>query len=73
MRQLNRLSRLLGLAQLGHAHWLFGNIYEAVVKIPDRLAAEPRPATREGGSPRSSLLAPGSPLRYSLPPHRSRC
>ncbi|GAA4534653.1 anthrone oxygenase family protein [Mycobacterium paraffinicum] len=67
IRHLNRLSDVLGLAQLGHAHWLFGNIYEAVVKIPDRLAAEPRAAAPAGSSPRSSLLAPGSPLRYYAP------
>ncbi|OJZ73872.1 hypothetical protein BRW65_10880 [Mycobacterium paraffinicum] len=57
IRRRNRLACLLGVAQLGHAHWLFGNIYEAVVKIPDRLAS----------SPRSPLLGPGSPLRHYAP------
>lgn len=51
----NVVIRLLDLAQLGQAQWLFGNIYEAVVKIPERLAAEARPP---------SVLAPGSPVRY---------
>jgi Domain of unknown function (DUF1772) len=65
-RQLNRL--LLDLAQLGHAQWLFGNIYEAVVKIPERLAAEPSaPAPAGAGPGRPSVLAPGSPLRYYAP------
>ncbi|HZU49893.1 MAG TPA: hypothetical protein VFA16_21955, partial [Mycobacterium sp.] len=35
----------------------FGNIYEAVVKMPERLAAQPSP----------SVLGPGSPLRYYAP------
>lgn len=51
----NVVVRLLDLTQLGQAQWLFGNIYEAVVHIPERLAAQPRP---------SSVLAPGSPVRY---------
>jgi hypothetical protein len=25
---------LLTIAQLGYAHWFFGNLYEAIVKIP---------------------------------------
>ena len=25
---------LLTIAQLGHAHWFFGNLYEATVKVP---------------------------------------
>jgi Domain of unknown function (DUF1772) len=67
-RRLNLTVRMLELAQLGYAQWLFGNIYEAVVKIPERLAVEPRdaaPAGTDAGS--SSLLAPGSPLRYYAP------
>ena len=55
-------ARLLDIAQLGYAHWLFGNIYEAVAKIPDRLADEA--AGGEGGT---SVLGPGSPVRYYAP------
>lgn len=46
---------LLGLTQLGHAAWFFGNLYEAVAKVPDRMATGER-----GTSP----LGPGSPVRY---------
>ncbi len=55
-------ARLLDIAQLGYAHWLFGNIYEAVAKIPDRLADE-----TAGGRGRTSVLGPGSPVRYYAP------
>jgi hypothetical protein len=58
---LNLTVRLLDVAQLGYAQWLFGNIYEAVVKIPERLAAERRDSAARAGS--SVILAPGSPLR----------
>ncbi|MBW0014039.1 hypothetical protein [Mycobacterium sp.] len=51
-------ARLLGLAELGYAHWLFGNIYEAAVRMPERLAGEPHTG---------SVLGPGSPLRYYAP------
>lgn len=44
--------RLLGVARTGQAAWFFGNLYEAVVPVPDHL---PSP----GG-----VLAPGSPVRY---------
>jgi hypothetical protein len=37
---------------------LFGNVYEAVVRMPERLADEPHAG---------SVLAPGSPLRYYAP------
>ncbi|MDM4761979.1 DUF1772 domain-containing protein [Galbitalea sp. SE-J8] len=43
------------LAKLGIAHWLFGNLYEEVVKMPERLGAD------------EPLLGPGSPVRYYLP------
>ena len=56
-RRLVLAARLLDIAQLGHAEWLFGNIYEAVVKIPERL-------TRAGPT---SVLGPGSPVRYYAP------
>jgi Domain of unknown function (DUF1772) len=61
-------ARLLDLAQLGLAEWLFGNIYEAVVKIPDRLTAEPfHDASTRISSGSMSVLGPGSPVRYYLP------
>ncbi|MEU6149922.1 DUF1772 domain-containing protein [Actinosynnema sp. NPDC047251] len=50
-------ARALGLAEFGHAHWFFGNLYEAVVRVPDRLA------DREGGA---SPVGVGSPVRYYL-------
>ncbi|HZP47499.1 MAG TPA: hypothetical protein VFB07_03110 [Vicinamibacterales bacterium] len=47
----------LRLARVGYAQWLFGNAYEAVVRVPERLAAEPLP----------SVFSSGSPVRYYLP------
>lgn len=52
---------LLGLTQLGHAHWFFGNLYEAVVKVPDRLASHDSP---RGSERAMSPLGPRSPVRY---------
>jgi Domain of unknown function (DUF1772) len=57
---------MLDLAQLGHAHWLFGNLYEAVVKIPERLSTDAANSAGIIGRP-ASLLAPGSPVRYYVP------
>jgi hypothetical protein len=57
-RQRKRVAALLTLAQLGYAHWFFGNLYEAVVRVPDRLAED---------RPLPSVLSSGSPLRYYLP------
>lgn len=54
--------RLLGVAEFTHAHWFFGNLYEALVKIPDRVAASE--ASRE--LPRTPFGA-GSPGRYYAP------
>lgn len=54
--------RLLGVAEFSHAHWFFGNLYEALVKIPHRVAAAE--ASRE--LPRSPFGA-GSPGRYYAP------
>jgi hypothetical protein len=53
---------LASFAVLGHAHWFFGNLYEAVVLAPGwkSLAGEP---LRLGGG----ILAPGSPVRYYIP------
>ncbi|MCZ9883773.1 DUF1772 domain-containing protein [Arthrobacter sp. B2a2-09] len=53
---------LLGVAEFTHAHWFFGNLYEAIVKIPDRVAASE--ARRE--LPRTPFGA-GSPGRYYAP------
>jgi hypothetical protein len=65
------LSRLaatfLDLAQLGHAHWLFGNLYEAVVKIPERLSTDAADSADDIIGRPASLLAPGSPVRYYAP------
>ncbi|MET9019556.1 anthrone oxygenase family protein [Actinopolymorpha sp. NPDC004070] len=61
MRRRRLTGRLLTLAQLGHAHWFFGNLYEAVVRVPDRLAAGAE--CERAHSP----LGPGSPLRYYVP------
>lgn len=62
-----RTAALLDLAQLAYAQWFFGNVYEAVVKIPDRLSAE-LPDSAPGTHGRSrSILGPGSPVRYYLP------
>ncbi|MFD2077762.1 protein of unknown function [Actinopolymorpha cephalotaxi] len=61
MRRRRFTGRLLTLAQVGHAHWLFGNLYEAVVRVPDRLAGA------VDGARVSSPLGPGSPLRYYVP------
>ncbi len=61
-------ARMLNIAELGYAHWLFGNIYEAVVKIPDRLAVEA--ADQMNGHDNvgpTSVLGPGSPVRYYAP------
>jgi hypothetical protein len=52
--------RWAAVARLGQLHWMFGNVYEAVVDVPALLAdAHPK---REPG-----VLTAGSPLRYYLP------
>ena|SRR5437764_4675911 len=75
MKQLSRLGRsaqpkrvatLLTIAQLGYAHWFFGNLYEAVARVPDRLARDSyAPGVEDRRLP--SLFSPGSPVRYYLP------
>lgn len=59
---------LLAVAQAGQAQWFFGNLYEAVARIPDRLALQ-RDLAVDPGEPVTlrSLLRPGSPVRYYLP------
>jgi hypothetical protein len=54
--------RLLGAAEFTHAHWFFGNLYEALVRIPDRVAASEASAEL----PRSPF-GTGSPGRYYAP------
>jgi hypothetical protein len=62
-RRARRTAALLDLAQLGHAQWFFGNVYEAVVKIPELLSDSADATDR----PPRSVLGPGSPVRYYLP------
>ncbi|MGS2646796.1 hypothetical protein [Streptosporangium sp. G12] len=47
-------------ARLGQMHWFFGNVYEAMVDMPQLLAD-----ARSHRVPK--LLGAGSPLRYYLP------
>ncbi|WP_344919738.1 hypothetical protein [Streptosporangium oxazolinicum] len=47
-------------ARLGQVHWFFGNVYEAMVDMPQLLAD-----ARSDRAP--ELLGAGSPLRYYLP------
>lgn len=60
-----RVADLLTVAQLGYAHWFFGNLYEAVVRVPDRLAGDYTPGAEDRRL--ASVLAVGSPVRYYLP------
>jgi hypothetical protein len=63
-RQARCTATLLELAQLAHAQWFFGNVYEAVVRVPERLAD----SVRDGIDQRpTSLLGAGSPVRYYVP------
>jgi hypothetical protein len=48
---------LLALAQLGFANWFFGNLYEAIVRIPHRVVSDPV----------TSPFSLGSPVRYYIP------
>jgi hypothetical protein len=58
----------LAVAQFGLAQAFFGNVYEAVARIPDRLAHR-RDLAVAAGEPVSLpvMLRPGSPVRYHLP------
>jgi hypothetical protein len=49
-------------AVAGHAHWFFGNLYEAVVLAPGWTSMAGRPVQLAGG-----FLGPGSPVRYYIP------
>ncbi len=60
-RRARRTAALLDLAQLGQAQWFFGDLYEAVVKIPELLSNSAQQTHAR------SVLGPGSPVRYYLP------
>jgi Domain of unknown function (DUF1772) len=63
-----RTKRLLTLAQLGRAHWFFGNLYEAVVRVPDHLAKPAGSAEADPELPElPTLFGKGSPVRYFVP------
>jgi hypothetical protein len=63
--QQKRVATLLTIAQLAYAHWFFGNLYEAVVRVPDRIAKGYEPG--RGDRRVASVLSSGSPVRYFLP------
>jgi hypothetical protein len=63
--QQKRVATLLTIARLGYAHWFFGNLYEAMVRVPDRLAKAPEPGAEDRRL--ASVLSAGSPVRYYLP------
>lgn len=52
----------LVVARVAHAQWFFVNLYEAVVRMPDRLADG-----HDGRTSGSGPFASGSPARYHLP------
>lgn len=66
-RRQTTTAALLTLAQLGQAQWFFGNLYEALVHIPDRMAVEVDSNVRGERHSLSSVLRSGSPVRYWLP------
>jgi hypothetical protein len=53
------------IAQLAYAHNFFGNLYEAIVRVPHRLSADHD--TINGDQRLPSLFSQGSPVRYFLP------
>jgi hypothetical protein len=55
---IRRLHDLLGLSQLGYAWWFFGNLYEEIVQMPERIA---------NGNRLTSILVAGSPVWYYAP------
>ncbi|SMD22969.1 anthrone oxygenase family protein [Kibdelosporangium aridum] len=59
MSKVHRI--LLGAARIGQAQMLFGNLYEAVVKVPHVFAHH-----RELAKP-GAVLRPGSPTLYFVP------
>jgi hypothetical protein len=63
--QQKRVATLLTIAQLGYAHWFFGNLYEAVVRVPDRLAKDYAPGVADRRL--AFVRSAGSPVRYYRP------
>jgi hypothetical protein len=55
-RRTRAASVLLGITRLGHARWFCGNLYEAIVRVPDLQAHQ---ADKQAMSPEG----PGSPVR----------
>jgi hypothetical protein len=53
---------VLAITRAAHLQWFFVNLYETVVRMPDRLADDHDRPVRAAGT-----LAPGSPARYHLP------
>lgn len=56
-QRMKTTATMLRIAQLGYAEWLFGNLYEAIVRVPDLLA--------DGCL--TSILGQGSPVLYYVP------
>lgn len=54
----NTFLTLISLSQIGYAWWFFGNLYEALVKVPELLANSAR---------LQSVLSVGSPVLYYIP------
>jgi hypothetical protein len=59
-----RESSALTLVRLSHTQWFFVNLYESVVRMPERLADQHDSATR---SPQGGPFGWGSPAHYHLP------
>ena len=66
-RRRRAAASLLTIAQLGQAHWFFGNLYESVARVPERLADAPIVAIENERVSLGALLQPGSPARYYVP------
>ena len=64
-KQQNRVATLLSIAQLGYAHWFFGNLYEAVVRVPERLAKDYEPGKDDRRL--ATVFSSRSPVRYYVP------
>jgi hypothetical protein len=63
--QKTRMIRLLKIAKLAYAHWFFGNLYEAVARIPDHLSDKYEEGERDDRLP--TIASQGSPVRYYVP------
>jgi hypothetical protein len=64
-KQQKRVATLLAIAQVGYAHWFFGNLYEAMVRIPERIANDFEPGKDDRRL--ATVFSSGSPVRYYLP------